>query len=114
MSDINQNIHMQSQNTEVGLNYLLKITKMKIKPNGIQYFFHPLGKMCTIASLPNIVEKDLIFSMSCIEPAQTSILLPTNLIVPQVYLNRIKNEENLIQEIYKEGENFAKVIQILD
>lgn len=114
MQDINQNLTTQSPSTEVGIGYLLKITKMKIKENGVQYFFQPLGKTAIISCLKNINEKDLIFSLSCIQPSQQSILLPTNLMAPQVYQSRLKNDESKIKEIYNIEENFAEVIQILN
>ena len=111
-ADTNQNLPTQSQNTEVGIGYLLKVTSMKIRENGIEYFFQPLGKTVTVASLDNIKKKDLIFSQAYIRASQRSIQLPTNMTAPKVYENQLKREESVLEEIYNEGDFFAEVIQI--
>lgn len=111
-ANTNQNLHTPSQNTEVVSGYLLKITSMKIRENGIEYFFQPLGKTVTIASLENITKKDLIFSQAYIRHSQKSILLPTNMIAPRVYKNLLKREESQLEQLYKEGDYLAEVIQI--
>lgn len=114
MQDTSQNSIMQSPNTEADIGYLLKITKVKIRQNGIEYYFNPLGKTVIVSALENIKTKDLTFSMTYIRAHQKSILLPTNMIAPQVYANQLKKEEMKLKDIYNEGEEFAQVIQILN
>lgn len=114
MNDTNQNFNTQSENTEVGIGYLLKVNQMKIRENGIEYFFHPLGKTVVVAPLLNIKNRDLTFSLSYIRASQSSILLPTNTLAPATYRSRLKNDEIELKEIYNVGDYFAEVILILN
>lgn len=114
MNDTNQNFNTQSENTEVGIGYLLKVNQMKIHENGVELFFNPLGKTVIVAALENITKKDLVYSLAYIHASQKSILLPTNLYAAATYRSRLKNDEKEIKELYNPGEYFAKVILILN
>lgn len=104
---------MQLQNTEVGIGFLLKVKEMKIKENGILYYFEPLEKTVVVASLSDVSTKDLIFSVARIKAYQDSILVPTNMTIPKIFENLLKKEEKRLEQIYNPGDYFAEVIQIL-